>query len=216
MNNVPLLINMNEEKKFTRDKNEKIRLIFRAFADLVNEKGYENINVRDITTRANIGIGTIYRYFPKGIPSIASRFFEDAKEKIFDINTLKKMGDKNLSKIFDLYIRNHLKIHRENFEIHRAYQQAILANKDLFSNVKSIVDNMFKDIVSIYKKEAIFQNVPEDLLLKNNILFFNLIEAIVHRHLFIIPFFDTDEELIEFIKTLIMCIIKAQMRNDLY
>lgn len=211
MNNVPLLIIMEEEKKFTRDKDEKIRLIFQTFAELVNEKGYENINIRDITTRANIGIGTIYRYFPKGKPSIASGFFEHTGEKIFDIDALKEIGDNNLLKIFDLYIRNHLKTHRENFEIHRAYEQAILTNKDLFSNIKNIIDDMFKDIVDIYKKEGIFRGIPEDLLLKNNILFFNLIEAIVHRHLFIIPFFDTDEELIELIKTLIMCIIKTQV-----
>lgn len=211
MNNVPLLIIMEEEKKFTRDKDEKIRLIFQTFAELVNEKGYENINIRDITTKANIGIGTIYRYFPKGKPSIASGFFEHTGEKIFDIDALKEIGDNNLLKIFDLYIRNHLKTHRENFEIHRAYEQAILTNKELFSNIKNIVDDMFKDIVDIYKKEGIFRGIPEDLLLKNNILFFNLIEAIVHRHLFIIPFFDTDEELIELIKTLIICIIKTQV-----
>lgn len=211
MNNVPLLIIMGEEKKFTRDKDEKIRLIFQTFAELVNEKGYENINIRDITTRANIGIGTIYRYFPKGKPSIASGFFEHTREKIFDIDALKEIGDNNLLKIFDLYIRNHLKTHRENFEIHRAYEQAILTNKELSSNVKNIIGDMFKDIVDVYKKEGIFQGIPEDLLLKINILFFNLIEAIVHRHLFITPFFDTDEELIEFIKTLIMCIIKTQV-----
>ncbi len=204
-------IYMDEEKKFTRDKDEKIRLIFQTFADLVNEKGYENISIRDITTRAEIGIGTVYRYFPKGKSSIVSGFFEHAKEKILDINAIKKIGDKNLSAIFELYIRNHLKTHRENFEIHRAYEQAILANKDLFSNVKNSVDDMFKDILDTYKKANVFRGVPDDLLLTNNILFFNLIEAIIHRHLFIIPFFETDEELVEFIKTLIMCIIKTQV-----
>ncbi|MFX1566820.1 MAG: TetR/AcrR family transcriptional regulator [Promethearchaeota archaeon] len=202
---------MNQEKKFTRDKDEKIRLVFQAFADLVNEKGYQNINIRDITNRANIGIGTIYRYFPKGKPSIASKFFEHTGEKILDINALKKIGENNLPKIFDLYIRNHLKTHRENYEIHRAYELAILANKELFSNIKTYVDDMFKDILHIYKKEGIFRGVPEDLLLKNNILFFNLIEAVVHRHLFIIPFFDTDEELIEFLKNIIITIIKTQV-----
>lgn len=70
---------------------------------------------------------------------------------------------------------------------------------------------MFKDIVDTYKKANVFRGVPDDLLLTNNILFFNLIEAITHRHLFIIPFFETDEELVEFIKTLIMCIIKTQV-----
>ena len=202
---------MDQEKKFTRDKDEKIRIVFQTFADLVNEKGYENISIRDITNRANIGIGTIYRYFPKGKPSIASKFFEYTGEKIFDINAVKKIGEKNLPEVFDLYIRNHLKTHRENFEIHRAYELAILTNKELFSNIKTYVDDMFKDILNIYKKEGIFRGVPEDLLLKNNILFFNLIEAIVHRHLFIIPFFDTDEELIEFLKTIIITIIKTQV-----
>ena len=57
---------MSKEKKFTRNKQQKIDLIVKVAHNLIREKGYEKLSTNHIADKAKIGIGTIYRNFPNG------------------------------------------------------------------------------------------------------------------------------------------------------
>ena len=52
--------------KFRRNKEKKINEILDATVRLSQERGPNNFSINDIPQVANVSIGTVYRYFPKG------------------------------------------------------------------------------------------------------------------------------------------------------
>lgn len=205
MNNVQQLSDM-PKKSYTRNKEEKIRLIFQTFARLVNENGYDKLSTRHIAEVANISVGTIYHYFPGGKHAIASGFIDHITHQIFDPEMFRNLEEKNLRDLFGNYIQKHLKVHRENLEIHRAIDQATLANREVFQhNQEAVMANM-RRVVKELKHLTIYRNITESLLLDNFLLFFNLLEAVIHRHLFVIPLFETDEELASYLVDVFVCL----------
>jgi AcrR family transcriptional regulator len=56
------------EKKYVRDKEAKVDGILASTKRLIEDEGYENVTVRDISREAGVSIGLIYKYFPEGKP----------------------------------------------------------------------------------------------------------------------------------------------------
>ena len=190
------------DKRFVRNKEEKIRLIYSTFAELVNKKGYDKLSTRHIAEAANISVGTIYHYFPEGKHAIASGYLREVTQQIFIPDVYVSIGEQNLTELFKYHIQQHLKAHRENIEIHRAIEQAILADNTVFENHKEKFLENNRNVVKQLKERGLYKEVPEKELVRSFMLLTNLIEAIVHRHLFMMPFYETDEELIEFLVNL--------------
>jgi AcrR family transcriptional regulator len=59
--------------KFRRNKEQKINEILDAAVKLSQERGPNNFSINDIPPVANVSIGTVYRYFPKGKKDILRR-----------------------------------------------------------------------------------------------------------------------------------------------
>jgi AcrR family transcriptional regulator len=58
------------ERKYVRNKDEKVSNILASTKRLIEDDGYENVTVRDIAGEAGVSIGLIYKYFPGGKPEI--------------------------------------------------------------------------------------------------------------------------------------------------
>ena len=205
MSNAHLLINMEQEKKFVRNKEEKIKIIYDTFIALLKEKGYSDLSTNHIAEIAPISLGTIYRYFPEGKAAIAKGYFEHIKDQIIDDEFFLQAKNKNLPELFKSLITKHLQIYRENFKAFLAYEQAMLSNKELFKNYEtSVYDFAEKTVKTLRNEDSLFRSIPDKQFLKGFIFIYNLIEAIVRRHLVIFPMFQTDEELISFlVKTIL-------------
>jgi len=194
-------------RKHVRDKDAKIRLIFETFADLVNSKGYDRLSTRHVAEAAGISVGTIYHYFPGGKHAIASRYIDRVTDELFDPNIFMEIEEKDLRWFFDGLVRRYLFVHRESLEIHRAIDQAILADVRR-RNREAIVTNMSK-VVAELKDAGLYGSLPEQSVLNSFILLFNVLEGIIHRHLFIYPLFEAEEELISFLVNLLECLTKG-------
>jgi len=192
------------EKGYVRDKEGKIHLIFETFAKLVNKNGYDKLSTRHIAKEAGISVGTIYHYFPGGKHSIASGFIEHITYQIFNADMFKDVEESSLHEMFENLVRRHLKVHRENFEIHRAIDQAILANRGVFKRHIMAVESNIHEVTNKLKHLDVYADIPENSLFKILLLFHNLLEAIVHRHLFFNPVFDTDEELTSYLVNILL------------
>jgi DNA-binding transcriptional regulator YbjK len=70
MNNVQQIV-VVAKRSITRDREEKINLIYEAFSRIVESIGYEKATTRKIAEEAGISVGIIYRYFSEGKPAIA-------------------------------------------------------------------------------------------------------------------------------------------------
>ena len=122
-------------KRYTRNVEEKIELIFNAFTELANEVGYERLTTRKIAKRAGVSIGTVYHHFKEGKAAIAAGLFE-----------------RNLSSQMEYIqtdlrtqITRHLELHREYKELYRAFDQAIYAREDIFKPIKQKRDDAISE-----------------------------------------------------------------------
>lgn len=199
---------MEKSKKFSRNKQEKINSIYTTFYRLLNEIGYDKVTTNLIADVSNVSIGTVYRYFPDGKSSIMKGTLEHTSNKIFDIDDFNSMNEGNLPEMVELMIRKHLKVHRENYQYHIAVNQAILSNKELFKDYGENVNKLFETIAEeIQGTNDLFKKVPRNFLIPILLLIFNTLEAYVHRHLFITQIFPTDEDLVQFLKKVLLLII---------
>ncbi|MFX0070724.1 MAG: TetR/AcrR family transcriptional regulator [Candidatus Hermodarchaeota archaeon] len=201
---------IEKKKKPHRNKDEKIKQIFQAFIELVNNYGYSKVSTRHIAKKAQVSVGTIYRYFPKGMPSIASGFYDFTIDNILNLNQLGEVEENNSIKLFEIIIKNQLNTHRENLELYKAFDLARMSNKELFGNQEKMVEELMEKSIIRLQKLDFFKNIPQEKILKKSMLFFSLLEAIIHRHLFVMPIFKTDNELIKFLTRLFTFIIQAQ------
>lgn len=197
---------MEKRRVRVRDKEGKIKLIFETFANLVNEWGYDQLSTRHIAETANISIGTVYHYFPQGKHEIAGRFMEHTSHAIFDLDMF-NADQQDLSSFLQNLVKKYLRIHRENLAIHRAIDQAILASPDMAENHRRSVIANLRNIVNELQSRELYIDLSEQEVFQRFLLFYNLIEAIIHRHLLIHPFFENDDALEQFLVTMLHTII---------
>jgi AcrR family transcriptional regulator len=202
---------MDEHKKFSRNKQEKINSIYNTFYKLLNEIGYYKITTNLIAEVSEVSIGTIYRYFPNGKSSIIKGSLKHTSNKIFDISDFNNMNNSNLPETVESMIRKHLRVHRENVQYHKAVNLAILSNKDLFLDYGDNLNTLFETIVDeIQKNNNLFKNIPRNSLISTFLLIFNTLEAFIHRHLFIVQIFPNDEDLVLFLKNLLLMLLNTK------
>jgi len=216
MSNAHLLITMQKEKKFIRNKEEKIKLIYKTFFDLLQKKGYSKLSTNHIAKEANIAIGTIYLHFPGGKAAIATGYFDNIKNQIIDDEFLKQIKNKSFPEFFEYLISKNLKVYRDNREAFLAYEQAILSNKELFKNYQDSVYKFGEETAkNIRKENNLFQEVTEERFIKSFLLIYNVIEAITRRHIMILPLFETDEDMITYLRNLILFTIKERQNKNI-
>ena len=192
---------------YTRDRDEKINRILESFKDLVNKNGYDKLSTRHIAEAAGISVGIIYHYFPAGKPSIAMSYLEKLTQKIFDPKMFMAARDDEKRRALYLdFIKKHLDSHRENLEIHRALDQAILGNKEVRKHNSEIIRINLKSVAEELIRRGSYKDLPSPEVIQKFIVNFKLIEAVVHRHLLVEPFFDSDDELVEFLTEIFLSV----------
>ena len=194
---------------FRRDKNKKIDKILETFKKLVNENGYEKLSTRHIAKVAGISVGIIYHYFPTGKPSIAMGYLERLTQSLFNPTLfLTAQNDETRKNLYADFIRGHIESHRKNLEIHRALDQAILGNEEVRKHNADIIQLNLKSSAEELIKKGLYQNIPSPDVIKRFLVNFKLIEAVIHRHILVEPFFESDEELTDFLSKILLLLHK--------
>lgn len=121
--------------------------IEKAFIDLVEEKGYENVKLIDIAQRANVNRNTIYLHYESKegiIESIILSAYQDQVEKL-QIQSYMKMRNnrRNIASMFEA-IFNTID---EKVELYRI----ILTSENLSGYVEKLMFNIRKYIKEICK-----------------------------------------------------------------
>jgi len=171
---------------FTRDAEAKKRQILDAFADLVRQKGYAAITMRDIAEAANVSVGIIYRYFPAGKPEVTSRLYEDYLLTVTPVEI-----DPDTPEALEAEIRRHLESHRKNADLYRAFDVANLENHDIFAGSKRTRDAV---LAERYRDKERAKRIS---------LNYAIVDALVHRHILLEKITPTDEELIQLLLRLV-------------
>ncbi|MBD3190672.1 MAG: TetR family transcriptional regulator [Candidatus Heimdallarchaeota archaeon] len=201
-----------DKPKFRRNKEEKINRIIKVFLQLVEEKGYENVSTNLVAEKANLSIGTIYRYFPEGKAQILSAGFEEDIQEFLDIPGIIKIFtefDRDATKKF---VSKYLNSHKEYFHLHKAFDQAHLVNNELFKSYQDDIKEYALVFIERTKEHypAIGQ-LPPERFIKAILIVINTLEALVHHHLFHTRIFEDDEAFIDYLTDLFLLTLRKYL-----
>jgi len=214
MSNCSFNIIMMSSKKFSRNKQEKINLIYDTFFKLILKKGYHKTSTNHIAKSAKVSIGTIYRYFPKGKEDIIRKYFEESMENFLDSQDLSIVNDENIRDFLNRFVLDLYKNHEENKGYNLAFRSAIQSDKKLHSSHKEKVFIFFKDTAQkLRKTNKNFEQIPKDRLVETFIFIYNLINAILYHHLCIMELFDTEDKIVEYLSNLVIFSLKYSLNN---
>jgi AcrR family transcriptional regulator len=197
MNNVQQIV-VVDKRNITRDREEKIKLIYEAFSRIVESKGYDKATTRKIAEEAGISVGIIYRYFPEGKPAVAAGFYEAAFRAVMEPAAVLSGSSKDL----EHEIRLHLENHRKYEAIYRAFDQAMLEKHDLFEGLKRDRKELIESRIRALPKEITLGLAPFNMLVERYLKVYGLVDALVHRHIFAVPYAESDDELVRILTRL--------------
>ncbi|WP_425806770.1 TetR/AcrR family transcriptional regulator [Desulfitobacterium sp. Sab5] len=97
--------------------------IMKAVAEIINEGRILSFTVKDVSDRAGVSYGTVYRHFPTR-ESLLETLYEYASEKVGQEFSLKSTSIEELTHV----LRKTAEAFEENFTILQAYTMALAAN----------------------------------------------------------------------------------------
>ncbi len=191
----------------TRDRDEKIRLIYESFASIIEELGYEKATMRGIAKEAGISVGIIYHYFPEGKPAIAAGFYEQAFLRVMDPSTVLVGSEESLRREIHLHLENH----RRYMATYRAFDLASLERNDLFKGLKRSLQQLVDERIAEAQLDGKLAGQEPRELVELYLKVYGLVDAIVHRHLFVGPYAATDIELVNILVSLSLRLMDRQI-----
>ena len=210
MSNYSFIVTAMSTKKFNRNKQEKIDLIYNTFFNLILEKGYHKTSTNHVAKSAKISIGTIYKYFPNGKEDIIRKYFEESMETVVDKEELLNIDNNNISNFINQFIKVLYKFHKEKKGYNLAFRSVVHSDETLRTRHKEKIFTFFKELAQeLRKQNENFNIIPEKRLIEIFVLLYNLVNAILFHHLSVMKFFNTDEELIDFLSKLVLSSLKG-------
>ena len=204
---------MSSKRKFVRNKQEKINLIYDTFFKLVLKHGYHKTSTNHVAESAGISIGTIYKYFPTGKDDIIRKYFEESMVNFFESHDLSKMSDENIQDFLNHFILDLFENHKESIGYNLAFRSAIQSDKTLHDAHNEKVVFFFKDLgLKLRKINKNFQQFSEKRLVDVFIFMYNLVNAIIYHHLSVMEFFDTDDEFINYLSNITTFSLKYYLK----
>jgi AcrR family transcriptional regulator len=187
------------EPKFRRNKDAKIKLIIDTFLQLIEKKGYANVSTNQVAERAGISIGTIYNYFEnkadilaQGLQSSIDNFGDpsDFISILVDHDELKAKS----------FVKGYLEGHQSHYKQNEAIDLALVQNQEVFRKFQSHL----KNTVQLYSEQFVssipqLAKIPIQNLVNAIMISMNNIDTMIHQHLFRDSLFESDDDLIDYL-----------------
>ncbi len=114
-------------KKRKRQAMETRERIFNAAVELINEKGFENVQIEDISNKAYVSMGLFYKYFSNKADIITEVFFSQISEQyqvIYDRHLIGKRGFRKII-LFCHYIAELHMLHEQRPQLRYHYSNIL-------------------------------------------------------------------------------------------
>ncbi|MHA1110480.1 MAG: TetR/AcrR family transcriptional regulator [Promethearchaeota archaeon] len=189
--------------KFQRDKQAKKKKIIDTFLDLVDEIGYNTITTNKIAEKANLSIGTIYRYFKNKEDILNQTFDRNIEEFNPDEKEFVKILTERDVGATRIFVRHYLDSHKKRYQ--KAYDQARAASTDIFRQYE---ENMAKMVGLFVDREISGKMISKnhrEIAMRTLTLAITLVETYTHRYLFQTPnMFLSEEEFVHYVAGLFL------------
>jgi AcrR family transcriptional regulator len=194
-----------------QSKQDSIKRILDVSKNMILEGNYFTTTTRRIAKAANISIGLVYKYFPKGKPEIAFEICKREYSEFLKKNKFPQLTAKNIPQIIREVLKNFVQFHTERAQLIAALDIAFLSKKS------NMLDFDEADILEMNPIPKILtQRYKSDSnklmkIKKMNTILLNTIESIIHRHVNYSRIFDSDEELVDFLVYIVGQIVQYKI-----
>lgn len=192
----------NGEKKFTRDKDSKIEEIIETMIDIVREKGLHRASVRDIPERADVSIGTVYRYFPKGKVDIFFEIMRRNIRRILDLDVPDELDYTGFMKVWSHIIGLAIDARRSRLFVAELTSLPLSTGQETFQEITKIASSFYTDLARRFKKVDQLSGCSEAELFRKIVMLQHIIDRVTNTHLKF-PLFADDEELAKYLLRLV-------------
>jgi len=163
--------------KFTRNKEKKINEILDAVLQLSRTKGANNFSINDIPEIANVSIGTIYRYFPRGKEDILRNILLRNIENI-KIHETDKIAN-SIDEYWEPIIRRMLEVSNEYDAISDTIIEAAPRDSEFNNELVSDLMGFYGDMAAQLEKYPNIVDIPVKKLTLRIGLCFRLLKKVI-------------------------------------
>ncbi|MFW9888663.1 MAG: TetR/AcrR family transcriptional regulator [Candidatus Thorarchaeota archaeon] len=206
------------EKKFTRDKDAKIEQIIETMIDIVGEKGLHQASVRDIPSRADVSIGTVYRYFPRGKVDIFFEIMRRNIRSITDLDLPDMLDYAGFLKVWSSIIEHAIEVRRSNLFVRELVTPQLNEGQEVFQEINKIATKFYNDLVARFRKVSKLRGCSEVELFRMIALTFHLLDIVINIHIKF-PIFTNDTGLHDYLLRIVevtfeKCPLKSQEKGS--
>jgi AcrR family transcriptional regulator len=186
------------KKKFSRDKESKIRAIIDATIELINEKGPAGFSVNEIPGKAGLSIGTVYRYFPRGKDDIIAELLRNNVAGFVKLVENSTKDATSIEEAWTKIIEAYVGLKREYLSIDAFLVEAAPRDSELFNELAPVVMDFYRALNRILGRFHSFGGLPEEQIIRRLGLSFSMMRTAV-RGQSVFPVFAGDEELLGYL-----------------
>ena len=201
---------MTEKVDKRGNRELSIKNIVKATAEVIEQKGYIDSKIKDISEKADVSIGLIYKYFPKGKPEIVvevmkrSPIFRGISTISEDrINQMLNLPPEAFVKAVQRVFIAIIETHRKQAKFGPAVERAMQSNKELYAELYELSNNNL-DLIPVISRILQKFNYPKENIEQRSELFLHKVDSLIHRHTFYGEIVDTDMELAEYLTELFL------------
>lgn len=145
--------------RLTAAQDARRRRMLREVSALAAEGGYESVQMRDVAARADVAIGTLYRYFPSKEYLVASVMEAEVGALAADLEAVPRWGNSAGERVLAVLGRaNHALLARPNVSIAQI-RALVSGNDEVAEVVKTVTDAMRALIVAAMEAEPTDESI---------------------------------------------------------
>ena len=182
--------------------------ILQIACQMIEDYGYNSLNINHLAEKAGVAIGTLYWHFKKGKISIVKELAKQEAQKIKDfLKEVKIKPDKPIVG-FKPFILKYIEFHKKNKALLRAFEIENISNPEIaaeFDNITKIeAEETTEFIENVLKKT----NINREDLSERIKLSTLLLDDLVHKHVIFNNRYGSDEFLADLLISLFNIIMK--------
>ncbi len=181
--------------------------ILQKARQMIEDYGYNNLNINHLAEKAGVAIGTLYWHFKKGKISIVKELAKQEAQKIKDfLKEVKIKPDKPIVG-FKPFILKYIEFHKKNEALLRAFEIETITNQEMFTEFDNItkteIEGTTEFIENVLKKNNLkVEDLSEKI--KLSALF---LDDLVHKHVIFNNRYGSDEFLADLLISLFNVIL---------
>nr|KXH73068.1 MAG: hypothetical protein AM325_08485 [Candidatus Thorarchaeota archaeon SMTZ1-45] len=190
------------EKKFTRDREAKIEKIITSMTEIIREKGLSRASVRDIPERADLSIGTVYRYFPKGKIDIVREMTRRNIRETLDLDVPDDLDLPGFMQVWAHMIDKAIQIRRSNLFVEELATPLMTAGNETYREFSNMVAGFYNELARRFKKVEWLKDYSEAELFRRIVMTLNIVDRVTNIHIKF-PLFEDDKILAKYLLRLV-------------